>query len=149
MTPTDGRPAAELWFGAHPGDPSPGARATTLDRGARRRAASAALPFLVKILAAERALSIQVHPTRAQAEAGYDREEAAGIPLDARERNYVDRNHKPELLCALTPFEGLCGFRPVDRDARAARRARRCPNSISSPTCCAARTGCARRSPPS
>jgi mannose-6-phosphate isomerase len=74
-----------------------------------------ALPFLVKILAAERALSIQVHPTRAQAEAGYDREQAAGIPLGARERDYVDRNHKPELLCALTPFEGLCGFAPVDR----------------------------------
>ncbi len=54
-----------------------------------------------------------MHPNRAQAEAGFDREEAAGIPVDARERNYVDRNHKPELLCALTPFEGLCGFRPV------------------------------------
>ncbi len=107
----DGRPAAELWFGAHVGDPSP-ALGTTLDR-VLAEGGEAALPFLVKILAAERALSIQVHPTRAQAKAGYDREQAAGIPLDARERNYVDRNHKPELLCALTPFEGLCGFRPV------------------------------------
>ena len=106
----DGRPAAELWFGGHPGDPSP-ALGTTLDR----LLASEPLPFLTKILAAERALSIQVHPTRAQAEAGFDREEAAGIPREARERNYVDRNHKPELLCALTPFEALCGFRPVDR----------------------------------
>ena len=107
----DGRPAAELWFGAHAGDPSP-ALGATLDR-VLADGGEAALPFLVKILAAERALSIQVHPNRAQAEAGYDREEAAGIPLDARERNYVDRNHKPELLCALTSFEGLCGFRPV------------------------------------
>lgn len=107
----DGRPAAELWFGTHPGDPSP-ALGTTLDR-VLADAGEAPLPFLLKILAAEQALSIQVHPTRAQAEAGYDREQAAGIPVEARERNYVDRNHKPELLCALTPFEGLCGFRPV------------------------------------
>jgi mannose-6-phosphate isomerase len=107
----DGRPAAELWFGTHPGDPSR-ALGTTLDH-VLAEAGEPHLPFLLKILAAEQALSIQVHPTRAQAEAGFDREEAAGIPIDARERNYVDRNHKPELLCALTPFEGLCGFRPV------------------------------------
>jgi len=107
----DGRPAAELWFGTHPGDPSP-ALGTTLDR-VLADAGEPQLPFLIKILAAQQALSIQVHPTRAQAEAGYDREQAAGIPIDAPERNYVDRNHKPELLCALTPFEGLCGFRPV------------------------------------
>src|SRR6185312_5289264 len=74
----DGRPAAELWFGAHHGDPSP-ALGTTLDR----LLGDEPLPFLAKILAAERALSIQVHPTRAQAEAGFDREEAAGIPRDA------------------------------------------------------------------
>lgn len=107
----DGRPAAELWFGTHAGDPSP-ALGTTLDR-VLADAGDPHLSFLVKILAAQKALSIQVHPNRAQAEAGFDREQAAGIPLDARERNYVDRNHKPELLCALTPFEGLCGFRPV------------------------------------
>jgi mannose-6-phosphate isomerase len=107
----DGRPAAELWFGTHAGDPSP-ALGTTLDR-VLADAGEPPLSFLLKILAAEKALSIQVHPNRAQAEAGFDREQAAGIPLDARERNYVDRNHKPELLCALTPFEGLCGFRPV------------------------------------
>lgn len=107
----DGRPAAELWFGAHPGDPSP-LLDTTLDV-ALDEAGEPQLPFLLKILAAEKALSLQVHPTRAQAEAGYDREQQAGIPVDARERNYSDRNHKPELLCALTPFEALCGFRPV------------------------------------
>ena len=105
----DGRPAAELWFGAHPGDPSP-ALGTTLDQ-----VLDEPLPYLLKILAAGKALSLQVHPTRARAEAGFDREDAAGVPRDARERNYVDRNHKPELLCALTPFRALCGFRPVAR----------------------------------
>lgn len=104
----DGRPAAELWFGAHPGDPSP-ALGTTLDR-----VLDEPLPYLLKILAADKALSLQVHPTRAQAEAGFAREDAAGVPRDARERNYTDRNHKPELLCALTPFRALCGFRPVE-----------------------------------
>lgn len=111
--PPDGRPAAELWFGAHPADPSP-ALGTTLDR-VLAADGEPPLPYLVKILAAEKALSLQVHPTKAQAEAGFAREDAAGIPLDAPNRNYVDRNHKPELLCALTPFEALCGFRPVDR----------------------------------
>ena len=72
------------------------------------------LPFLVKILAAESPLSIQVHPTLEQAQAGFAAEEAAGVPRDAAERTYKDPNHKPELLCALEPFEALCGFRPVD-----------------------------------
>ncbi len=121
----DGRPAAELWFGDHPGDPSPvPALGTTLDEMIARDPASALgvegvgrfgphLPFLVKVLAAERALSIQVHPNLAQARAGFAAEEAAGVPRAAAERNYTDPNHKPELLCALTPFDALCGFRPV------------------------------------
>ena len=123
--PADGRPAAELWFGAHPQDPSPvRSHSATLDRliamqpeqllgveTAERFAGR--LPYLVKILAAAKALSIQVHPDRDQAAEGYAREEAAGIPADAPERNYRDPNHKPELLCALTPFDALCGFRPV------------------------------------
>jgi mannose-6-phosphate isomerase len=122
----DGRPAAELWFGAHPHDPSPAPAhqatleeliaadpngmlgAPTVERFGPR------LPYLVKILAAGKALSIQVHPTREQAQEGYAREEAAGIAHDAPNRNYRDPNHKPELLYALTPFEALCGFRPVD-----------------------------------
>lgn len=103
----DGRPAAELWFGTHRGDPSP-ALGTTLDRLAPD------LPFLLKVLAADKALSIQVHPSRAQARAGFAAEDRAGIARDARERNYVDENHKPELLCALSDFEALCGFRAVD-----------------------------------
>jgi mannose-6-phosphate isomerase len=123
--PEDGRPIAELWFGAHPDDPSTapvhGATlaalidadpngilgAATVERFGPR------LPYLLKVLAAEKALSIQVHPTRDQAVAGFLHEDAAGIPRDAPNRNYRDDNHKPELLCALTPFDALCGFRPV------------------------------------
>jgi mannose-6-phosphate isomerase len=121
----DGRPLAELWFGAHPDGPSPApALDTTLDAliaadpegtlgGAVLDTFGARLPFLLKILAADTALSIQVHPNLDQARAGYAREDAAGVPRDAPNRNYRDANHKPELLCALTAFEALCGFRPV------------------------------------
>lgn len=120
----DGRPTAELWFGAHPHDPSP-AGSSTLDRliaadpsGVLGAAVASRfdgrLPYLLKVLAAERALSMQVHPNLDQAREGYAREQAAGIAEDAPERNYKDPNHKPELLCALTPFDALCGFRPVE-----------------------------------
>jgi mannose-6-phosphate isomerase len=71
------------------------------------------LPFLVKLLAADTALSIQVHPSLEQARAGFAAEDARGVVREAPERNYCDANHKPELLCALTPFEALCGFREV------------------------------------
>jgi mannose-6-phosphate isomerase len=71
------------------------------------------LPFLVNLLAAERPLSIQVHPDRTRARAGFAAEQARGIPADAPQRNYRDANHKPELLCALSHFVALCGFRPV------------------------------------
>jgi mannose-6-phosphate isomerase len=122
----DGRPTAELWFGAHPHDPSPlpahgGSLADLVAADPERTLGSEVsarfdgrLPFLLKVLAADRALSIQVHPTLEQARAGYEREDAAGIPENAAERNYKDRNHKPELICALTPFDALCGFRPVE-----------------------------------
>ena len=121
--PPDGQPIAELWFGAHPDDPSTvdGAPLDSLiaadpagwlgSAGVERFGPR--LPFLLKVLAAETALSIQVHPTLEQAQAGYARDNAAGLAADAPERNYRDANHKPELLCALTPFEALCGFRPV------------------------------------
>jgi mannose-6-phosphate isomerase len=69
------------------------------------------LPFLFKVLAAETPLSIQAHPNPEQAERGFDADEAAGIDVEAPQRNYRDRSHKPELLCALTEFEALCGFR--------------------------------------
>jgi mannose-6-phosphate isomerase len=120
-----GEPAAELWLGAHPDDPSP-AQGTTLDTliaAEPERLLGPAvvarfgprLPFLLKVLAAETALSIQVHPDLAQARAGYAAEDAAGVPRTGRRRNYKDTNHKPELLCALTRFDALCGFRPVAR----------------------------------
>ena len=122
----DGRPVAELWFGAHEDDPSPtGAGGPALDQliaadpagllGADvAHAYGGRLPFLMKLLAAATPLSIQVHPTRGQAQAGFDAENARGVPRDSPDRNYRDRNHKPELICALTPFEALCGFRPVE-----------------------------------
>lgn len=69
------------------------------------------LPFLLKVLAAERPLSLQVHPHPHVARAGFRRENAEGIPLDAPTRNYKDDQHKPEMILALSPFEGLCGFR--------------------------------------
>lgn len=104
-------PQAELWFGTHPAAPSPLADGRSL-------AEIVELPFLLKVLAAEKALSIQAHPCPAQAAEGFARETAAGIPLDAPERNYRDPNHKPELLLALTNFSALCGFRPWDEAQR-------------------------------
>jgi mannose-6-phosphate isomerase len=123
--PVDGTPAAELWFGAHSDDPSPVPvhRSSLDDLIAADPVAALGpdvvarfggqLPFLLKILAAGTPLSLQVHPDLDQARTGFAAEEAAGVPADARERNYRDPNHKPELLCALTEFEALCGFRPV------------------------------------
>ena len=120
-----GEPVAEVWFGSHPDDPSQvPAHGRTLDAlitadpvrllgAAVCEQFGARLPFLLKILAADRALSIQVHPTLEQARAGFAAEESRGVPRDSPVRTYRDANHKPELLCALTPFEGLCGFRPV------------------------------------
>jgi mannose-6-phosphate isomerase len=121
----DGRPLAEIWYGAHPDGPAyVPALGTTVDAviandPARVLGAATAerfggqLPFLVKLLAAERPLSIQVHPDRARAAAGFAAEEARGVPRNAPGRNYRDANHKPELLCALSHFVALCGFRPV------------------------------------
>ncbi|MFF9844685.1 mannose-6-phosphate isomerase, class I [Streptomyces sp. NPDC020422] len=124
VAPT-GEPQAELWMGAHPGAPSRTGRGPlneVIDADPVRELGPAAvekfgprLPFLFKILAAGAPLSLQVHPDLAQAREGFAAEEAAGIRLDAPERNYKDANHKPELICALTPFHGLCGFRdPVE-----------------------------------
>ena len=124
----DGRPVAEVWMGAHPASPSSievDGSAVELDAfiaadperalGASAATAPAAhLPFMLKLLAATKALSLQVHPTRVQAAEGYERENAAGIALDDPARNYRDREHKPEMLWALTEFDMMCGFRPVD-----------------------------------
>ena len=118
-------PEAELWIGAHPQAPSSvtvGGRRVTLDRLVAERPGEmlgpvaerfgATLPFLLKVLAVAEPLSIQAHPTLAQAVEGFDREDAAGIALDAPQRNYRDRNHKPELAVALEPYWQLSGFRP-------------------------------------
>jgi mannose-6-phosphate isomerase len=120
-TAPTGAPQAELWIGAHPSAPSL-ADGRPLDAliaehpRALLGAASVArfgprLPFLLKVLAAAKPLSLQAHPSRAQALAGFAKENAAQVPLAAPHRTYKDDNHKPELLCALTPFRALCGFR--------------------------------------
>ncbi|MFE1382950.1 mannose-6-phosphate isomerase, class I [Streptomyces sp. NPDC058740] len=129
--PPTGAPQAELWMGAHPAAPSRALRdgvPVPLDRvvagdpegelgaGTVRRFGPR-LPFLLKLLAAEAPLSVQVHPDLAQAQAGFARENALGIPLGAPHRNYRDDQHKPEMIVALTPFRGLCGFRSPENAA--------------------------------
>ena len=118
------QPYAELWMGAHPDAPSRLADGTPLDaaiaaapdellgRSVRERFGPR-LPFLMKVLAADKPLSLQAHPTTAQAEAGFAAEEAAGVPKDDPARTFKDPFHKPEILLAITPVEALCGFRPV------------------------------------
>ena len=107
-------PEAEVWFGAHPRHPSP-----VHDHGGVVSAAElddAERPtFLVKLLAAAAPLSIQVHPDDATARQGFAAEDAAGVPLDAPERRYVDPSGKPELVQALGPMRALCGLRPAHR----------------------------------
>jgi len=123
----DGRPVAEIWMGAHAALPSSieiEGQDVGLDEFVERwpqqalgadvaQESGARLPFMMKLLAAGQPLSLQVHPTREQAEEGYRREDAAGIPLTDPTRNYRDDAHKPEMLYALTQFEMMCGFRPV------------------------------------
>ena len=135
-----GRPAtdaveAELWLGAHHGSPArltdphlTGGSAdlvqwivddpeTALGAGRDR------LPFLLKVLAADSPLSLQAHPTAAQAAEGFARENAAGVPLDAPERNYKDPYPKPELILAVSErFGALCGFRSAEQSHDALER---------------------------
>jgi mannose-6-phosphate isomerase len=117
-------PEAELWMGAHPSGPA-GVAWTTLDEviaAAPERALGAEcaarfggrLPFLLKVLSAGQALSIQVHPSRAQAQAGFAADNARGLPPGDPGRNYTDDWPKPELLYALTPFEVATGLRTPD-----------------------------------
>jgi mannose-6-phosphate isomerase len=133
-------PEAELWMGAHPGAPSHlvrgGVRLSLAEAIARDPVGALGpralaehgpqLPFLLKVLAAEQPLSLQAHPDARQARAGFDREEAAGIPRDSPERSYRDPWPKPELICALGPFDALCGFRPPG-EALAVLQALRAP----------------------
>ena len=118
-------PMAELWMGAHPKSSSKIEDASGQVRSLRDviEANKAALlgdkvaqrfgelPFLFKVLCADQPLSIQVHPNKQASEIGFAKENAAGIPLDAAERNYKDPNHKPELVFALTPFLAMNAFR--------------------------------------
>lgn len=129
--PPTGEPQAELWLGGHEiapsvarthagpvpldelvrGDPAAMLGADVVERFGPR------LPYLLKVLAVERPLSIQAHPTRAIAEAGFAAENEAGLSRDARDRSYRDPFHKPELVVALTEFEALLGFRiPTDAE---------------------------------
>lgn len=129
-TTASGGPEAELWLGAHPANPArilePALAGDADDLAAWIAADPHAavgerdrLPFLLKVLAADAPLSLQAHPTAEQARAGYERENAAGTPLDAPHRNYRDPHPKPEIIYALSEtFEALCGFRPVEETRR-------------------------------
>lgn len=109
-----GRPEAELWLGTHPASPSRLAEGGGDLRSLLESEGREPLPFLLKVLAAASPLSLQAHPTAEQAAAGFERENALGIPLDAPHRNYGDPHPKPELIVALRDgFRALCGFRPV------------------------------------
>lgn len=142
-TPARGGPVAELWFGAHPtgaagilpapGGPGvPGAAASPDGRTLRDvvradplgvlgedvvQRFGERLPYLLKVIAPEGPLSLQVHPSLERARERFAAEVAAGIPIDAPERNYKDPNHKPELVFALTQFDAVCGFRAPRRAA--------------------------------
>ena len=119
-------PEAELWMGAHPGDPSRIVGADGEERSLLElieadphahlgpecsQRWNNRLPFLLKILAVEEPLSMQAHPSAEQSAEGHAREEAAGLPREAPSRNYPDPTAKPELVCALTEFHALAGFR--------------------------------------
>ena len=121
-----GGPEAELWIGAHEGDPSLLPDGRGLDRGIAEDPVAmlgervhqdhgARLPFLMKVLAVNEPLSLQVHPDSERARIGFGREQRAGVPLDAPHRSYKDPWHKPELIYALSRFEGMAGFRDVQR----------------------------------
>jgi mannose-6-phosphate isomerase len=118
---------AELWMGTHPKGPSmvvAGDERIPLQQLIDQQPIeilgryvamrfSNTLPYLFKVLAAAQPLSIQAHPSKSQAVEGFLRENREGKALDAPDRNYRDDNHKPEIICALTPFWGLNGFRPA------------------------------------
>lgn len=125
--PVTDMPVAELWFGTHETGP-----AELLDEGQNLREVIAAdptgtlghdiqarfgaqLPFMLKLIAPAKPLSLQVHPCLSDAIEGFKREEAAGIAMDDPTRNYRDSNHKPELVFALAKLEAMCGFRAPRR----------------------------------
>ena len=123
----ENKPQAELWMGDHPKAPSLAyykgqwislqllIENNPIDILGKKVAErfSNRLPFLFKVLAAAKPLSIQAHPNLKQAQKGFKRENDLKIPLDAANRNYRDANHKPECICALTPFWALSRFRKI------------------------------------
>jgi mannose-6-phosphate isomerase len=121
-----GKPFAEYWMGAHPSAPSmveTAEGAMALNQliqenkvqflGVSIAAQFGTLPYLFKILDVEKMLSIQVHPSKENAEKGFLKEQLAGVPIDASHRNYKDQNHKPEVMVALSDFWLLHGFLPA------------------------------------
>ncbi len=124
----EGIPQAELWMGAHPMAPSeafindrerplPDWIKEDPEKFLGKKAANSfnnSLPFLFKVLSAAAPLSIQVHPDLKQAAEGFERENRMGVELTAFNRTYKDNNHKPEIICALTEFTAMKGFRPVN-----------------------------------
>lgn len=127
-----GAPVAEVWYGAHPLGPAPiDGEGTLQDLIARDPSGvlgedvsgrfGGQLPFLLKVIAPARALSLQVHPDLERAGSRFADEEAAGLPLDSPLRNYKDPNHKPEMVYALTTFQAMCGFRAPRRAAELMR----------------------------
>lgn len=128
--PADGTTLAEVWYGAHPMGPSlVDAVTTDLEReisgapvtmlGNRVLEQFGELPFLMKLLAPGKAVSLQVHPTPAVARAGFEREEQSALDLTAFTRTFKDRKHKPEMVLAVTRFSGLVGFRRAEDVRRA------------------------------
>lgn len=123
----DHKPFAEYWMGAHSSASSvisDGTAEASLEQLIKDDPANTItanvfqrfgeLPYLFKILDVKDMLSIQVHPTKAEAVKGFDAEEAAGIPINAPNRNYKDKNHKPEVMVALSEFWLLHGFKQAD-----------------------------------
>lgn len=117
--PRDAKPWAELWFGTHPDGQ---ATVQTGNGTSQLSEVVGELSFLVKLIAVAKPLSIQTHPTIAQAQAGFAREHNLGIDRAAFNRVYRDTNSKPELLCALSDFEMLCGFAPIEQSLALAEK---------------------------
>lgn len=120
------QPFAEYWLGAHPNFPTriDNGKIKDLDQLIRlnpERVLGTAvskfhgLPYLLKVLDVRQMLSIQVHPDKKSAKAGYDDENKRRIPLNASHRNYKDENHKPELMVALSDFWLLHGFKSEEK----------------------------------
>jgi mannose-6-phosphate isomerase len=108
------KPFAEYWMGAHASAPAiidtDQFCSIALDQLLQKDKSLGNLPYLYKILDVASMLSIQVHPNKSDAAIGFEKEEKAGISLTASNRNYKDKNHKPEVMVALSDFWLLHGF---------------------------------------